>query len=514
MKRLPIPLIRFIPVALLIWAMNGCAVSGRNSDPLQKYAPEALREDYDLLQDVLEKFHPSLYWYTPREQMDSIFRHYRGAIRDSMTQQQFGFRVLAPVTTSIRCGHTSFSFSRQYTKYFRGLPLPSFPLYLKIWGDTMVVTENRDRSDSTFRRGTRITSINGLGAARLASTMFRFMPTDGYAENINYIRLSSAFPYYHRNIFGLQKNYQVGYLDSLGLPKTAVLPVYIPKQDTGRKRPPAFAVPRDKRMSRTERKLETRSLAVDKQLRSAYMNVESFDNGFSLKRFYRQSFRRLRKEQVEHLVIDVRNNGGGKVDNYTALARYLKDTAFRVADSAFALRRNFNRYGKYFQSNEVNWLAMKLFVTGKRSGLHRFRYWENHVFRPRSRNHFDGQVYLVISGPTFSASSLFCNTMKGQSNVTLVGEETGGGAYGNSGLMIPQITLPHTGMRVRVPLFRIVQYKHPPKDGRGVVPDIYVTPTVEGVTRGRDLKMEKVQELIRQSRSMAASPEDPARTPQ
>jgi C-terminal processing protease CtpA/Prc len=267
-------------------------------------------------------------------------------------------------------------------------------------------------------------------------------------------------------------------------------------------------------MSRTERKLETRSLAVDKQLRSAYMNVESFDNGFSLKRFYRQSFRRLRKEQVEHLVIDVRNNGGGKVDNYTALARYLKDTAFRVADSAFALRRNFNRYGKYFQSNEVNWLAMKLFVTGKRSGLHRFRYWENHVFRPRSRNHFDGQVYLVISGPTFSASSLFCNTMKGQSNVTLVGEETGGGAYGNSGLMIPQITLPHTGMRVRVPLFRIVQYKHPPKDGRGVVPDIYVTPTVEGVTRGRDLKMEKVQELIRQSRSMAASPEDPARTPQ
>jgi hypothetical protein len=503
MKRFSNPLTTIIPAALLIWALTGCAASGRGTDPLQKYAPESLREDYDLMQDVLEKFHPSLYWYTPRDKMDSIFAHYRSAIRDSMTQQQFGFQVLAPVTTSIRCGHTSFSFSRQFTKFFRGMPLPSFPLYLKIWGDTMVVTENRYRNDSLFRRGTRLTSINGMDARRLAETMFRFMPTDGYANNINYIRLSSAFPYYHRNIFGLQRTYQVGYLDSVGTEKTALVPLYVPVPDSSRKRPPAAPSSRDRKMSRKERLLDSRSLTVDTLLRSAYMNIESFDNGYGLKKFYRRSFRQLRQQQIEHLAIDVRNNGGGKVDNYTALARYLRDSAFRVADSAFTLRRNFSGYGKYFQSNKVNWLAMKLFVSGKNKGVHRFRYWEDHVFQPRRRNHFSGQVYLVISGPTFSASSLFCNTMKGQSNVTVIGEETGGGAYGNSGLMIPQVTLPNTGMRVRVPLFRIVQYLHPPKDGRGVVPDVYVSPTVEAVTRGRDLKLEKVQELIRQSKSLA-----------
>jgi hypothetical protein len=509
MKRLPIRLTNIVPAALLIWTLSGCAAFAPGTDPLRKYAPEALREDYDLMRDVLERFHPSLYWYTPREQMDSIFSHYRSAIRDSMTQQQFGFRVIAPVTTSIRCGHTSFSFSRQYTKYFRARPLPSFPLYLKIWGDTMVVTENRYRNDSIFRRGTLLLSVNGMDARRLTETMFRFMPTDGYADNINYIRLSSAFPYYHRNIFGLQRNYRVGYLDSLGGEKTALVPVYMPKQDSGRRRPGAAPSSRDKKMSRKERLQDSRSLKVDTLLRSAYMNIESFDNGYGLKLFYRRSFREIRRQNIEHLVIDVRNNGGGKVDNYTALARYLRDSAFRVADSAFALRRNFNGYGKYFQSNEVNWLAMKLFVSGKNQGIHHFRYWENHVFRPRRHNHYKGQVYLVISGPTFSASSLFCNTMKGQSNVTIVGEETGGGAYGNSGLMIPRVTLPHTGMRVRVPLFRIVQYKHPPKDGRGVIPDVYVSPTVDAVTRGRDLKLEKVQELIRQSRSVAGKPVDP-----
>jgi C-terminal processing protease CtpA/Prc len=86
--------------------------------------------------------------------------------------------------------------------------------------------------------------------------------------------------------------------------------------------------------------------------------------------------------------------------------------------------------------------------------------------------------------------------MKGQPNVVLIGEETGGGAYGNNGLMIPHITLPNTAMRVRMPLFRIVQYNHGAKDGRGVTPDIEVPPSVKALLAGEDAKMEKVLSLI------------------
>jgi hypothetical protein len=484
--------------------LTGCSASSRGYSPARKFSAEALREDYDLLQDILQKFHPSLYWYTPKDSMDRVFTTYRNAIRDSMTEQQFGFGILAPVTTTIRCGHTSFSFSKQYSNFFRGLPLPSFPLFMKIWGDTMVVLENRNRRDSAFRRGTRITSINGMNAAGLTRTMFQYMPTDGYAENINYIRLSAAFPYYHRNIFGLSRVYRVGYLDSVNHEQVRLVPMYEPMPDTAAgKKTEAPKRPKPKKPSRSERLRESRSMVVDTAANTALMEIQSFDNGFGLKKFYRQSFRRLRKESVDNLVIDIRNNGGGKVDNYTALARYLRDKPFKVADTAFTLRKHFRGYGRYFQSNEVNWLAMQLFTSGKKDGVHHFRYWENHVFRPRRKNRYGGSIYLVISGPTFSASSLFCNTMKGQANVTLVGEETGGGAYGNNGLLIPQVTLPHTGIRVRVPLFRLVQYQHPPKNGQGVQPDVLVTPTVEAVTKGTDLKMEKVRSLIRDARNTA-----------
>ena len=105
-------------------------------------------------------------------------------------------------------------------------------------------------------------------------------------------------------------------------------------------------------------------------------------------------------------------------------------------------------------------------------------------------------VYVLTNGLTFSASSLFCNAVKGQHNITLIGEETGGGWYGNSGIMIPDITLPVTKLRVRLPYFRIVQYHHISEKGTGVIPDIYIKPVYKDVINGVDTKMEKVREMI------------------
>ncbi|HZI54207.1 MAG TPA: hypothetical protein VFD56_10905, partial [Chitinophagaceae bacterium] len=61
---------------------------------------------------------------------------------------------------------------------------------------------------------------------------------------------------------------------------------------------------------------------------------------------------------------------------------------------------------------------------------------------------------------------------------------------------IPDATLPVTGIRFRLPLFRLVINKNIPKDGKGIQPEIEVKPTVDAIRRGADFKMEKVMELI------------------
>lgn len=167
--------------------------------------------------------------------MDIYFTKYFNAIADSMTEQQFAWHVLAPVIDKIHCGHTSVGMSKGWTRWVEGRRLPSFPLYMKVWNDTMAVTANLNRKDSIFKRGTLITSVNGVSNKTMIKKIFDYLPEDGYANNLNYIRMSANFPYYHRNIYGLSKKYLVGYIDSSGKERTDTLPVYIAPKDSVKK---------------------------------------------------------------------------------------------------------------------------------------------------------------------------------------------------------------------------------------------------------------------------------------
>lgn len=141
------------------------------------------------------------------------------------------------------------------------------------------------------------------------------------------------------------------------------------------------------------------------------------------------------------------------------------------------------------------------FLTRKRrDGYYHFGYFERHYFKPKKKNHFDGKVYVITGGNSFSATTLFASALKDQQNVTIVGEETGGGAYGNSAWLIPDATLPVTGVRFRLPLFRLVIDKNTPKNGRGVQPEIESFPTVDAIRRNADYKLEKVMQLIREDK--------------
>ena len=63
--------------------------------------------------------------------------------------------------------------------------------------------------------------------------------------------------------------------------------------------------------------------------------------------------------------------------------------------------------------------------------------------------------------------------------------------------MIPDITLPNTRLRVRLPLFRLVQYKHVAKDRHGIMPDIYIGTNYEALVKGFDKKMQVVMGIIK-----------------
>ena len=181
----------------------------------------------------------------------------------------------------------------------------------------------------------------------------------------------------------------------------------------------------------------------------------------------------------------------------TLLARYIKKTTFKVADSAYAVSRSLSPYTGKIKQGWLNNLGLFFLTKKRKDGYYHFGYYERKSYQPKKKNHFDGDVYVLINGHTFSASTLFTHTVKGQDNVLVVGEEAGGGWYGNNGIMIPDIVLPVTKLRVRLPVFKIVQYNNVKKDGRGVMPDIYIPPIGEAIKNGVDRKMVWIMDRIK-----------------
>jgi Peptidase family S41 len=476
--------------------MASCSVS-KNYNPARKYAPEELQEDYHLFRNILEESHPSLYWYTPKDSVDYYFEAGAEKLKDSMAEYKFRY-VLSYVLAKIRCGHTTVRASKEATRYSERTRSILFPINIKAWNDTVVVTSNLNRRDSALTRGAILKSIDGRPVETILDTMFQHLSADGYNTTHKYQTVSNTgvFRNMYGGIYGLRAKTPVEFIDTLGNFRSTTIGLYVPVMDSSRR----YSGPPQPEPSKRERKKlmldAMRNTRIDTNTNTAFMEVNTFSKGNKLRGYFKRSFKEIRKRGIENLVVDMRSNGGGSVTLSNLLTKYIVSKPFKIADSLYAISRK-SRYKRYEGDYFLNRLFL-IFMTHKREdGYYHFTYFEHKHFKPKSTNHFSGTTYILTGGNTFSAATLFTGALKDQEGVYVVGEETGGGSYGNTAWLIPDVTLPNTGVRFRLPLFRLVIDHNAPK-GRGVMPDVPVPPTVAAIRHNSDFKMEKVMELIKE----------------
>lgn len=492
---------------MLICLTASCSSSKNLYDPQKKYSPAVIREDYTLFRRILETTHPSIYWYTTKDSMDYYFEQGYKNLSDSMTEIEFRDQ-LAYVISKLDCGHTTMKGSKAFNRYVDTASSVAFPFALKFWSDTMVVTANLRRNDPILQRGTIVLSINGYTARALTDTLFNYITTDGYSANGKYQSLSTGFAFanLYKNVLGLRDSFDIRYIDSLGNESQAWVKPYDFKADTLDKKslshgPPPKGKGSDKKKEKAFFFYSSANLQLDTVMKTGFMTVATFDRSNHLKKFFRRSFKVIHKEKIKNLVIDVRSNGGGDAGLSTMLTRYIIDHKFRLADSLYAVKPP-SEYKKYIEKSFLYGMLISLVTKKENDGKYHFRYFEKHYNSPKKNNHYDGQVFILIGGNSFSATTLFAGDLKGQKNVTLVGEETGGGYYGNTAWIIPDVTLPNTGLRFRLPRFRMVISKDRIKNGRGIMPDVWAIPTSEAIRDGVDFKAMKVRELILQQEAL------------
>ena len=181
---------RFVVLSLLILVCS-CGVSKNSYNPNKKFSPEQLQKDYELFRNALEEIHPSLYWYTPKDSVDYYFDVGASRLKDSLPEYKFR-NVLSYVLAQIHCGHTSVRASKAATRYSERTRTLMFPLNIKAWKDTVLVTSNLSRRDSNIMRSVLLKSIDNRPISTIIDSMFHHISGDGYNMTHKYQSLSNS----------------------------------------------------------------------------------------------------------------------------------------------------------------------------------------------------------------------------------------------------------------------------------------------------------------------------------
>ena len=240
--------------------------------------------------------------------------------------------------------------------------------------------------------------------------------------------------------------------------------------------------------------------------KAAYLAVDTFVNyraPVDPDSLYDPIFKALKEEGRETLIVDLRRNGGGSDDASLRLAAHLmtEKAAFKKDIRVKTLKmdgledylwtwdsRAMNPNPLGFKKNSDGTFSLRKMVSADLKKL-----------KP-DRTAFDGQLILLTSAANSSGSTHLLAFIKDQNpDAILIGERTGGNAEGATAGILFTLTLPNSGIKMRVPAMQTFMNIESFTPGLGVSPDIEAPMTIEAFLDGKDPAYEKALSLIETS---------------
>ena len=488
------PLSYLLPLFVLIH-LSGQAKALQDSekssfDPEKRYAVDELKEDFTLLRTALEEAHAGLYYYTPKEAMDGLFDRLSADLDHPQTEREF-FGYLAPLVAEINDGHTGMMFSKEYDTYLRNQPIVMPFRLLYIDGRAYLLRNYSD--DEDVEMGGEVVSINGHPMPEILEKMLAVQPSDGHNLTSKYRRLESTTTFGRRYLefYGLTTSFHIAYLSPTDGKKKEIRVRGIKREEL------------TKRFNQRYPDIARQSPPIELSYKEdvAILTIRTFSSGayrtaqISFPLFLKKTFRELSEKSIPYLVIDLRDNGGGEDLWGRLLFSYLMDKPFMYYNFLEVNRTAFS-FLEHTDAPDIEKMLQKRTKKNER-GTYDIQFHANLGERKPLKPTFQGKVYVLINGRSFSGSGETTSLMHFHKKAVFVGEECGAGYYGNTSGLMPTLTLPHTKLRVRIPMVRyhmaVSGYDYP---DRGIIPDYPFTRTIQDHLNGNDTEMEYVLSLI------------------
>ena len=423
---------------------------GRTPRPAESpFAVEDLRSDLLQIRRSLEEMHPAVYGFTNKEAFERLYEEQLGRIDGPKTLGEF-CRIAAPLVAAVGCGHTGLSVPNDY---WTTAPPRFFPLGLRFVGGRAYVARGADPA-GILQPGSEIMSINGRSVSDIMKDLKALVSSDGLNDGNKTARINALFPSLYAT-FGFPEEFAVE-----ATPPGRKTAVEVRLRAIERSKIPAGPSAETQPTSSGDPNLDLKILEGEGN--TAVLTIRDFSyyqETDKFKGFIDGSFDRIRKAGVRHLILDLRDNGGGDPFCTTHLLSYLEPRP--VAYFARVYPSPYERFAEPI---------------------------------PRAAGAFEGKLFILINARCFSSTGHLCALLRYHKIGTFIGTETGGTYECNDARR--EIHLEKTRLRLFVARMTFTAAVKGLPRYRGIIPDIEVEPGIADLLSGKDPVLERALSLI------------------
>lgn len=433
----------------------------------KKIKPKKLNEDFEYLITELKLQHQGLYEYVGKNQTDIKIDSIRNTLKTPQTKLKF-YEKLRYVIGLTNEGHTSIELPK-WTMIKLGLSKSFLPLTVKFCDENLIITQNYGKNINRLKKGSKIISVNNKKISEIFDKLYPLIPTDGFNETSKDEWIGGLnFSLLYRLVYGKEKKFVIQ-VQEFGNDKIQTLTVPAIRFTKFKTKNAKF---KSKYFDYNEFKFEQINDSI------AYLSIPSFGNDdIDYEGFYQKNFKKIDSLNIKHLIIDVQANGGGTEGNENLLFSYLSNKVVQKYRQVTMLPKPYQKNKSKQGYIEDKWTFQSTIAKRGDFTLYSNYYSDLGYKKPQKELIYNGKLYVLISGKTFSGGAEFASLVKMTGRGKFIGEETGGTYEGNVSGYSEYIKLPNSKIKVKIPTVHFQINVSPEKKGQGVTPDYRVRQT-------------------------------------
>lgn len=466
-----------------------------------RYSPRTLSaeqasRDVALLRRALETVHPGLYRYSEKPAIDAAFARLEAAAAAPITELALHAEI-ARLLAVIHCDHTKAEMSEALDD-FRTRNATHLPLRFQLIEGRMIVVSS-DGQPGAPPAGSEILAINGKPVPALLLQLAPLVAYDGTTDQAIAAKLADDsdlmgddFNENYPALFGFPESWEVEWkaVGTVASVTATLKPIRFAQWT-------ALPGPGAKYRSEFYNAITWRMSG-----KTARLGIDTFvnyRNPVQASALLSGFFASMKEAGTDHLILDLRNNGGGSEDVSVALGRYLIDRPFTWSKP---IRYKAVRYGdlpdhfetwgdrearfnpplEAFTRSADGWYD-RIPVLGGEAVSDGDSTFEQQPIRDLA---FRGRL-TILSGPrNGSGATRTIAQLKEKAGAVIIGEDSAGSAEGPTSGAIFLMKLPESGIKVRIPeawnRTNIASFL----PSKGVPVDQLVVPTLADFEAGRD----------------------------